>query len=215
MAVEPLLLYDHPVSSNALKVRFLLAELGLDYERSHVPFTAPRPTGYVELNPFGRIPTLVEGDLVLSESNAILRYLSDREGRDDLYPRPPRERAQVDGALDTWATLVRPKLLAAEDLAFMSTGDWETGGGKWEDAADQVALAEAVQTARSVLVNWERTIADNGTVTGRFSIADCCVGPVLWRWLRLPVDLDELPRTAAVQCAIQVHPSFLAARPIA
>ena len=215
MSVEPLLLYDHPVSSNSLKVRFLLAELSLDYERSHVPFAAPRPAGYVELNPFGRIPTLVDGDLVLSESNAILRYLADREGRGDLYPRAPRERAHVDGALDTWATLVRPKLLAAEDLAFMSTGDWETGGGKWEDASDQAALSQAVETAHSVLVKWEQTIADSGTVTGSFSIADCCVGPVLWRWLRLPLDLAELPRTAAVQRAIQLHPSFVAARPIA
>jgi glutathione S-transferase len=39
-------LYDHPVSSNALKVRFLLAELGLDYERIRVPIERPRPDWY-------------------------------------------------------------------------------------------------------------------------------------------------------------------------
>ena len=38
-----LVLYDHPASSNALKARFLLAELGLEYERRHVPFAEPRP----------------------------------------------------------------------------------------------------------------------------------------------------------------------------
>jgi glutathione S-transferase len=67
-----------PASGNALKVRFLLAELGLDYEIVEVPRPRPRPDWYLELNPAGGVPTLVDGDLVLSESNAILRYLAQR-----------------------------------------------------------------------------------------------------------------------------------------
>lgn len=215
MADGGLLLYDHPVSSNALKVRFLLAVLGLDYERSHVPFAAPRPAEYTKLNPFGRIPTLVDGDLVLAESNAILRYLADREQRDDLYPRAPRERAPIEAALDTWATLVRPALLPGEDIGLMHTRDWEYGGGRWEDAEDQDALREALAHARQLLGLWEHVIADNGSVTGTFSIADCCVAPVLWRWLRLPLDLTDLPRTAMLQSTLSEHPAFMAAGPTA
>ena len=41
-----IVLYDNPASSNAMKVRFLLAELGLDYERRHVPLAHPRPGWY-------------------------------------------------------------------------------------------------------------------------------------------------------------------------
>ena len=215
MAANGLVLYDHPVSSNALKVRFLLATLALRYERVHVPFTWPRPDEYTKVNPFGRIPTLVDDGLVLPESNAILRYLADREARDDLYPRAPRERAVVDRALDAWATLVRPALFPAENLGLMQTGDWDEGGGRWQDAADQEALRAAVGDAREVLGRWEKIIADNGTVTGTFTIADCCAGPVLWRWLRLPLDLTDSPRTAALQRAVANHSAFAGAQPVA
>ena len=215
MAGDGLLLYDHPVSSNALKVRFLLAVLSLRYERSHIPFARPRPEEYTRVNPFGRIPTLVDGGFVLAESNAILRYLAEREGRDDLYPRGLRERAAVERALDSWATLVRPALFRAENLGLIETGDWEEGGGRWEDAADQDALEAAVAAGHAALEKWEQTIADNGTVTGTLTIADCCVGPVLWRWLRLPLDLSDLPRTAALQRAVANHPAFAGAGPVA
>ncbi len=213
MADNGLILHDHPVSSNALKARFLLAVLGLPYERKHVPFAWPRPEEYTKLNPFGRIPTLIDGDLVLAESNAILRYLADREEREDLYPRPPRERARVDRALDSWSTIVRPKLFPAENVGLIQTGDWDAGGGRWEDAEDKTALEEAVDAGHAVLSDWEKLIADNGTVTGSFSIADVCAGPVLWRWLRLPIDLSDLPRTAALQRAVANHPNFAGAEP--
>ena len=112
-----LVLYDNPTSSNALKVRFLLAELGLPYERRTVPLSRPRPAEYVALNPVGGVPALVDDGFVLAESQAILRYLADREGRDDLYPAAPRERARVDEFLDRFATGFRPAFFRHERLA--------------------------------------------------------------------------------------------------
>ena len=110
-------LFDHPVSSNALKVRFLLAELGLDYERIRVPIERPRPDWYAEVNPLVGIPSLRDGDLVLSESNAILRYLANRERRDDLYPVDPAARARVDMMLDRFSLTLRPALFQVEAAA--------------------------------------------------------------------------------------------------
>src|SRR5690242_10517287 len=106
-----LTLYDFPQSGNAQKVRLLLAELGLEFEHRHVPHTRPRPDWYLELNPFGGVPYVVDGDVALAESQAILRYLAVREGRDDLYPADPARRARVDWALDAWATFTVPRLL--------------------------------------------------------------------------------------------------------
>jgi glutathione S-transferase len=135
-------LYDNGASSNAMKVRMLLAELGEAYERRRVPLARPRPDWYVERYRFGTVPFLEDGALKLGESNAILRYLAQSRGRTDLYPAEPRVRARVDWALDAWSTQIRGGLFPAEQIGLMHT-DWEQGGGRWEDA-DQDALAEAL-----------------------------------------------------------------------
>src|SRR4029077_11431403 len=97
-----------------MKVRFLLAELGLQYERRHVPLARPRPDWYVARYPFGTIPFLTDADLELGESNAILRYLANREGRSALSPRQAAARARVDWALDAWSTQFRAGFFPAE-----------------------------------------------------------------------------------------------------
>lgn len=209
-----LLLYDHPASSNALKARFLLAELGLEHERKPVSFAFPRPNWYLELNPFGRIPTLVDGDVTVAESNTVLRYLAAREGRGDLYPQDPATRARVDWALDAWSTIVRPALFPGEKLGLMDTSEEEGAVGDAADA-DPAALAEAIEGARGPLAMFERFVADNGTVTGAFTIADCCVAPLLWRWQRLPLSFDAWPKLTALREAVTSRASFGAAEPVA
>ena len=207
-----LVLYDHSASSNALKARFMLAELGLEYERRHVPFAEPRPADYVALNAFGRIPTLVDGDLVLPESNAILRYLAHREERYDLYPQEPKARAPVDAALDAWSTQTRPALFPLEGAALFHS-DRESGGGRWEDG-DQAAIEAASPRASQGLDVFEQFIADNGTVLGGFTIADVAAGPVIWRTKRLPLELERWPKILRFRDAIEARPAFKAAEPV-
>jgi glutathione S-transferase len=199
-----LTLYSMPASGNALKVRFLLAELGLAYETVEVPRPRPRPDWYLELNPAGGVPTLVDGDFVLSESNAILRYLAQREGRDDLYPTDLRAHAFVDRLLDNWSTLVRPALFPLE----LARGLF--------DQPDDSQVEPSVGPATTALLAVERMIADNGTMTGTFTIADMCAAPTLFRSakLELPLDWASLPRLAAVREAVTAHPAFLAASPV-
>ena len=52
------------------------------------------------LNPLAGIPTLIDGDLVLTESNAILRYLANRYGGEELYP-PTRSRGRRSTSCST------------------------------------------------------------------------------------------------------------------
>ena len=89
-----ILLYDNPASSNAMKVRFLLAELGLAYERKHVPLARPRPDWYLARYPFGTVPFLEDGDFELGESNAILRYLRQPRGPHRPLPGASRRRGR-------------------------------------------------------------------------------------------------------------------------
>ena len=109
-----LTLYDNPDSTNALKVRILLAELAQEARSIAVPLEGERRAEYLDLHPFGLIPTLVDGDLVVTESNTALRYLAERAGRWDLRGSDPRERARVDVVLDSLSLEVRPHLWAVE-----------------------------------------------------------------------------------------------------
>jgi glutathione S-transferase len=154
----------------------------------------------------------VDGDLVLPESNAIVRYLAAREGRDDLYPTAPRDRARIEHAIDAWATLVRPALFDLEAAALFYPGAGGEGGPP--EGGDQAAIAAAQPDAEAMLDAFEQVIADNGTVTGRFTIAELVVGPILWRSKRLPLDHARRPKAARLLEAIEQRPSFQAAGPV-
>ena len=208
-----IVLYDNPASSNAMKVRFLLAELGLEYERRNVSLKRPRPDWYLALYPFGTIPFLEDGALQLGESNAILRYLANREGRTDLYPAEPVARAAVDWALDAWSTQFRGAFFPAESIGLMHV-DIDVGGGRAEDA-DQEKLAEAIAAVRPKLDIMERFVASNGTVVGSFTIADIAFAPVLWRWYRLPLSFDPWPKVALLRDTVTARPAFAAMEPLA
>ncbi len=202
-----LTVYDFPTSGNARKVRLLLAELGLDFEHVPVPRARPRPDWYLELNPFGGVPTIRDGDLVLGESQAILRYLATREGRDDLYPTNPAARASVDWALDAWTTTVFPRIFPLYRAVVAETRD-ETGTPHPE-RADPDKVERELPAAREGFNLWERFVADDGTVVGNgFSIADCACGPVLLTVAGWPLDLQaEFPKVARVRAAIEARPS--------
>jgi len=182
-------LCDHPISSNALKVRFLLAELDVPYERREIPITRPRPDDYVALNPLAGIPTLIDGDLVLTESNAILRYLANRCGGEELYPADPVERAPVDEFLDRYSLTLRPALFSVEVPAL---GFTPQGGFGSAPADPDAAVARAAEIA-ATLRTFDAIIDHGGYALGRFTIADCAAGPALYRTTHTGMDLSPYP----------------------
>ena len=81
--------------SRALRSIWMMEELGIDYE--HIPTNfdeESKQPEYLEINPNGRIPALVDGDLTLFESMAINLYLAKKYST-DLYPADPVLEAQV------------------------------------------------------------------------------------------------------------------------
>jgi glutathione S-transferase len=91
-------LYYHPASTFARRVRMQLLEKDLPHELIALDMAAGahRQPEYRALNPYGRVPTLVDGDLVLYESNAILCYLEAAHPQPALLPRGLQDRARVD-----------------------------------------------------------------------------------------------------------------------
>lgn len=198
-----LTIYGRANSSNVRKVLWLLAELGidgyerLDYGRGYIPCSSPE---YVALNPNKVVPTLVDGDLVLWESNTQLRYLANKHGRDDLYPLEPAARAKVDMWLDWQLTTllfgVRDLFMGlhVKDEAFTSPERIEKAGG------------QAAQSMEILNANLEKT--GGYAAGGGLTIADCAVGMFVHRWYALPVERKSFPALEAYYERLKERESF-------
>lgn len=90
-------LHFHPFSGNSRKATFLLNHLGLAHDAHVVDLYAgaQRAPDFLAMNPMGLVPVLIDGELTLPESNAILRHLS-RAHAPELEGRTQQERAHVD-----------------------------------------------------------------------------------------------------------------------
>lgn len=92
---------------------WLLGELGLEHERIDAGgrFGGLDTPAFGALNPNRKVPVLKDGDLVLWESQTILRYLAARYGTGTFWPEDPGERALVDRWTDWAATALQPAFM--------------------------------------------------------------------------------------------------------
>jgi glutathione S-transferase len=81
--------------TRSIRARWMLQELGVDFEAVAVnlPAREHRRAGFLELNPAAKLPVLVDGDLVLTESVAIVLYLGEKYADRGLIPADLRLRA--------------------------------------------------------------------------------------------------------------------------
>jgi glutathione S-transferase len=158
----------------------------------------------------GLIPTLEDDGWILSESHAILRYLSTREDREDLFPSDLRQRAAVDEFLERWSAFFRPTFHRHESAAL---GYTLQGGLRSRDPDE----AEADRIAREIapiLHMLDELVSPAGAVLGRFTIADCAVAPILNRTLHSGLDLGGYPALAALRERLLSRLAFSRAGPI-
>ena len=185
-------IYGRTNSSNVRKVLWLCAELGLDdyerldYGRGFAPCDTPE---YRKLNPNMLVPTLVDGDLVVWESNAILRYLAAKYGADEIYPAGLANRAIVEQWLE-WQTTTSN--IGIRDLFFALTLKRPAYMDHDVQAKSLVLASEAMRLLDAQLA------ATGAFVTGAaLTIADCALGMFVHRWFVLPIERQEFPALAA------------------
>jgi glutathione S-transferase len=186
-----LVLHDNPLSSNAQKVRFLLAELGQAAELREVPLAQPRPNWHLAVNPTGGIPAIVYDGFRLAESNTVLRYLATRSGDTQIYPSDLPHRATVNWLLDAITTTLRPALRPIEKA------DSEGAGAAFAGALPKLQLFEGLLDTASP---W--------ACCGRFTIADVAATPVLHRLRGKGLPLTEVPRLATWATACCERPAW-------
>jgi glutathione S-transferase len=155
-------LHDYPGSGNCYKVRLLLAQLGLDYERIHVDiFDGGTLTDeFAALNPTRTTPVLeVDGGAALVESNAILTYLA--EGT-ELLPDDPVERAHVMRWLFYEQADIVPSIasLRVRLAAGVLTPDHPAAQSRLRAGAACLGILEQQLSERPFLVGERYTIAD-------------------------------------------------------
>jgi glutathione S-transferase len=163
-------LYHFP-SPNPQKVTFALNELGLDCELVPVDLVKgeQRQPAFLALNPFGRVPVLVDGDLTLPESHAILAYLGEKTGR--LWPGSAGDRAT---ALQCMFLLSQHVMPAAGQVALRIRAK------VLGIPCDEAIVAQGEQALQPVLEIIDRRLATNRWMLGAdFSLVDCAYCPVL------------------------------------
>ena len=164
-------------SVNVQKVLWCLAELDLAYERidAGMEHGKAQEPEYLAMNPNARVPTMVDGDYVLWESNSIMRYLCLAYGKGTpIYPEAPRQRAAVDRWLDWTLSTVQPV-------------DRPVFWALVRTPPEQRDVAAIQKDADAEAAVWR--IADHHLATRRFiegdefSIADIAIGAYARRWL--------------------------------
>ncbi|CAN7745833.1 glutathione S-transferase [Paraburkholderia hospita] len=90
-------LYHHPLSGHSHRARLFLSLLGIDHDLVEVDLSAAanKAWHFLELNPFGQVPVLMDGDTAIADSNAILVYLARKFGKIEWFPTDPVLEAKI------------------------------------------------------------------------------------------------------------------------
>lgn len=185
-------LYHHPFS-RASNVVWMLEEVGIDYELRWVDIMAggQKTPEFLKLNPMGKLPVLVDGAAVVSESAAIALYLGDRHAAGRLAP------ALDDPARGTylrWA-FFSPSVLEPAAAAKASGGEFNAGAVGWG-------------TYESMLDATEVAVGNGPYLLGeRFTMADTILGGTLGFMLRFKM-IEARPAFTAYAKRLEERPAY-------
>lgn len=173
-------LWGRHSSANVQKVVWALEELELGYE--HIPlggrYGGNRDPDYLALNPNGLVPTLRDGDLVVWESHAIVRYLAANYGAGTLFPSDPRERALVDQWTDWTATTFQPAWVDVFWLLVRTPPARQ----------DRAAIDRAVEATGRCFAIMETRLSVAPFLGGEvLTYADIVAGAAMYRWATMDV----------------------------
>ena len=151
-----LALYHNDMSSCAQKVRLCLAEKGLEWESRHLNLRAGehQQDWYIKLNPRAVVPTLIDGDIAVPESNVINEYLDERFPDPPLKPADPLGRArmrlwtkQLDEGVHDAGIAVVPSTITSVTTGFSTT----TNVTRTPSPSGSSLTVTSVKTPRSMM----------------------------------------------------------------
>jgi RNA polymerase-associated protein len=167
-------LYSSTTCPFSQRCRIVLYEKGMDFQVIDVDLFA-RPEDMALVNPYGRVPVLVERDLVLYEPNIINEYIDERFPHPQLMPPDPIMRARARQLLVT---------MEREVFTYVEVLEKDLG----DDEARQTIRDRLTEMA-PIFVKQKYLLGDD------FSMLDVAIAPLLWRLDHYGIDL---PKSAAL-----------------
>ncbi|MEM7252039.1 MAG: glutathione S-transferase [Pseudomonadota bacterium] len=188
-------------SGNVMKPLWVADEIGIPFEQVDIggSFGGNDDADYRAKNPMGLVPTLIDGDFVLWESNAITRYLSAKHDTGGLCPSDPQERALADQWMDWKLTAINPVMRP------IFWGLVRTPAEERNEAEIKAGIDQGVQM-------WDlldRHLAGREFIVGdRLTMADIPLGPQAFRWFELVKDRPSMPHLEAWYARLCERPAF-------
>jgi glutathione S-transferase len=195
-------LYHDVPSSNCDRVKIALEEKGLSYERIRVrlAMNEQKSPEFLKLNPYGKIPVLVEEGQVLFESCIINEYLDEKYPNPPLMPKDPYLRG-------------RGRVLVDYALNYAHEPYWALRGEMRKPAAERnsTGIENSRNRLRELLVYLENALGEREYFLGELSLADIAIAP---RFLRAEtygaLPAPSLPRLSAWLERLKQRPSVKA-----
>ncbi|UVO10015.1 glutathione S-transferase [Pectobacterium polonicum] len=172
-------------STNVKKVLWCAEELALPYQ--HIAaggqFGRNHDADYLALNPNGLIPCLQDDDLVLWESNTIVRYLAAQYGQDSLYFADAGKRAGAEKWMDWTSSLAAsfgPVFINMVRIA--------------PEKRDMALIQKGIVECERLLGIVDAVLANQPWLSGdRFGVGDIPLGCVVYGWLNMPIERQAHP----------------------
>ena len=192
-------------STNVRKALWVAEELGLQYETVDAggAFGLVDGEEYRAKNPNGRVPMIEDGDFVLWESNAIVRYLAAQYAPDSaLYPATPQARAAADKWMD-WTTST-----LAEPFRHVFWGVLRTPA----EQQDWVQINGAIKTVQGLLVVVDEALASQPYLSGdEFGMGDIPLGCFIYAWFEMPIERPAMHHLQAWYERLKARPAYQSA----
>lgn len=165
--LSKILFYHIPESPPCRAVEMVASLVGVELEKCQLDLFAKEHLSeeYLRLNPRHKVPAIVDGNLTLGESRAIMRYLVNRGPDSPLYPRDAKKRAKIDELLDfDIGTLYMNGIKLYWPVIFRGTTELDENVQK-KHYTDLTLLEKELKDGRKFLIGNDLTIGDVAVAT--------------------------------------------------